>query len=100
MTFALHAKGPQFKPGMKYFCGEYRLSSVSVGPYAGVSQLLQDVIRDSIGVSISACHAEDPGSIPGRGVFLCVPGRQSCAQVRQIRRCATWVARGNKSAMA
>ena len=22
-------------------------------------------------VSISACHAEDPGSIPGRGVFSC-----------------------------
>ena len=27
-------------------------------------------IRDSIVVSISACHAEDPGSIPGRGVLL------------------------------
>ena len=27
------------------------------------------IVRDSIGVSISACHAEDPGSIPGRGVF-------------------------------
>ena len=26
-------------------------------------------IRDSIVVSISACHAEDPGSIPGRGVM-------------------------------
>ena len=25
--------------------------------------------RDSIVVSISACHAEDPGSIPGRGSF-------------------------------
>ena len=25
-------------------------------------------IRGSIVVSISACHAEDPGSIPGRGV--------------------------------
>ena len=25
-------------------------------------------IRDSIVVSISACHAEDPGSIPGRGI--------------------------------
>ena len=24
--------------------------------------------RDSIVVSISACHAEDPGSIPGRGI--------------------------------
>ena len=28
-------------------------------------------IRDSIVVSISACHAEDPGSIPGRGVCTC-----------------------------
>ena len=26
-------------------------------------------LRDSIVVSISACHADDPGSIPGRGVF-------------------------------
>ena len=26
-------------------------------------------IRGSIVVSISACHAEDPGSIPGRGAF-------------------------------
>ena len=29
-------------------------------------------ILGSIVVSISACHAEDPGSIPGRGVFQCV----------------------------
>ena len=28
--------------------------------------------RGSIVVSISACHAEDPGSIPGRGVCPCV----------------------------
>ena len=27
--------------------------------------------RDSIVVSISACHADDPGSIPGRGVLGC-----------------------------
>jgi hypothetical protein len=34
-------------------------------------------IRGSIVVSISACHAEDPGSIPGRGVFLfCHQGSQ------------------------
>ena len=26
-------------------------------------------IRVSIVVSISACHADDPGSIPGRGMF-------------------------------
>ena len=30
----------------------------------------QSAIRDSIVVSISACHADDPGSIPGRGVLL------------------------------
>jgi hypothetical protein len=29
-------------------------------------------IRDSIVVSISACHAEDPGSIPGRGVLFSI----------------------------
>ena len=28
--------------------------------------------RGSIVVSISACHAEDPGSIPGRGVLVCM----------------------------
>ena len=27
-------------------------------------------LRDSIVVSISACHAEAPGSIPGRGTFV------------------------------
>ena len=27
-------------------------------------------VRDSIVVSISACHADDPGSIPGRGVVF------------------------------
>ena len=31
-------------------------------------------LRDSIVVSISACHADDPGSIPGRGAFpFCEP---------------------------
>ena len=29
---------------------------------------LKFILRGSIVVSISACHAEDPGSIPGRGV--------------------------------
>ena len=27
-------------------------------------------LRDSIVVSVSACHADDPGSIPGRGVLF------------------------------
>ena len=35
-------------------------------------------IRDSIVVSISACHAEDPGSIPGRGVCCACEGRWCC----------------------
>ena len=36
-----------------------------------VEVFLDDLqIRGSIVVSISACHAEDPGSIPGRGVFI------------------------------
>ena len=30
---------------------------------------MQAGVRGSIVVSISACHADDPGSIPGRGVF-------------------------------
>ena len=34
-------------------------------------QQLSFQIRGSIVVSISACHAEDPGSIPGRGEKLC-----------------------------
>ena len=35
--------------------------------------------RGSIVVSISACHAEDPGSIPGRGVFASLSMRFSLA---------------------
>ena len=31
--------------------------------------VVSPTIRDSIVVSISACHADDPGSIPGRGVL-------------------------------
>ena len=35
-------------------------------------------IPDSIVVSISACHAEDPGSIPGRGASFCIFCQESC----------------------
>ena len=38
--------------------------------FADVQKVEGSSIRDSIVVSISACHADDPGSIPGRGVFL------------------------------
>ena len=37
-----------------------------------VTTLLSVYLRDSIVVSISACHADDPGSIPGRGVKVFV----------------------------
>ena len=37
-------------------------------PLASHSKI-DGMIRCSIVVSISACHAEDPGSIPGGGVF-------------------------------
>ena len=37
------------------------------------------MIRGSIVVSISACHAEDPGSIPGRGGKHCLPQRTARA---------------------
>ncbi len=39
-------------------------------------------VRGSIVVSISACHAEDPGSIPGRGVWsgLDIAAAVSCRQ--------------------
>ena len=46
---------------------------------------LEYQVRDSIVVSISACHAEDPGSIPGRGNFCLAwlgascPSKQICA---------------------
>ena len=35
-----------------------------------VARVNDKQIRGSIVVSISACHAEDPGSIPGRGVCV------------------------------
>ena len=31
--------------------------------------LSNNIFRVSIVVSISACHADDPGSIPGRGIY-------------------------------
>ena len=42
-------------------------------------------LRGSIVVSISACHAEDPGSIPGRGGMWHCPrvGWPSCRQLAQ-----------------
>ena len=57
------------------------VSSILTGPIFEVCVICRDIIlvfnqlhsagfRDSIVVSISACHADDPGSIPGRGAIL------------------------------
>ena len=39
-------------------------------PTGGKCPMHHTHVRCSIVVSISACHAEDPGSIPGGGVFI------------------------------
>ena len=38
--------------------------------------------RDSIVVSISACHADDPGSIPGRGVLFYLLAFEKCEDLK------------------
>ena len=48
----------------------------------------QRKFRCSIVVSISACHAEDPGSIPGGGFFFFFP-LLSLSPASQLSRCAT-----------
>ena len=85
MTFASHAKGSEFDPRYQYFifvsarlagvfthiCKDpYTASKLAYGQAHGVGCYL----RVSIVVSISACHADDPGSIPGRGTFCCLCG--------------------------
>ena len=51
---------------MKYTLKPCKHSSTKYG----ILKFVVDVqIRGSIVVSISACHADDPGSIPGCGVF-------------------------------
>ena len=58
--WAFESLWPQFSRE-RVFPGYFSLSSTMD---TGISQF-----RDSIVVSISACHADDPGSIPGRGDF-------------------------------
>ena len=45
--------------------------SPSAGVCGGFVAARRLPVRVSIVVSISACHADDPGSIPGRGILLC-----------------------------
>ena len=47
----------------RVYLGNSRRGEVRVNP-------VSHHIRGSIVVSISACHAEDPGSIPGGGIFF------------------------------
>ena len=46
----------------------------------------QSQVRGSIVVSISACHAEDPGSIPGRGAFAKAAANLARPLKKPIRR--------------
>ena len=94
ITSASHAEGPGFKSQCVH-ASEASSSETQVHPQPLLSAwacLLKPFwafrlrcssyshgspakhIRGSIVVSISACHAEDPGSIPGRGVSL--PGNE------------------------
>ena len=48
-----------------------------------------ELIRVSIVVSISACHADDPGSIPGRGVVCFGFGPIAFSCSRDIKCCCS-----------
>ena len=73
MEGLLHAVDQGFKVFLfHFFLGYESLSALIYGVSATLGQdktVRQVQIRGSIVVSISACHADDPGSIPGRGVF-------------------------------
>jgi hypothetical protein len=45
---------------------------VFIDPFRKSSKKHRHRSRCSIVVSIPACHAGDPGSIPGNGVFFCI----------------------------
>ena len=72
--------GRWFKSGSKDFCAEISYAGFtwhgqkeSLELYPPSEQMDFHPILDSIVVSISACHVEGPGSIPGRGVLFSVP---------------------------
>src|SRR5699024_10086228 len=46
--------------------------SVSMRATITLVRVLRRIVRDSIVASISACHADDPGSIPGLGGLLII----------------------------
>ena len=57
-------------PGVRVFFCFLKVFVFFVGAFC--NNLLYSHFRDSIVVSISACHADDPGSIPGRGVLILI----------------------------
>ena len=68
--FASSSKGRSVASPSKLRGTGKRTGAISFATPLAASVLLHFRIRGSIVVSISACHAEDPGSIPGRGVCL------------------------------
>ena len=54
------------------------------------------IISDSIVVSISACHAEDPGSIPSRGSFSAGVAHTAERERRRIKNNKGEVERGHR----
>ncbi len=44
--------------------------ALSMREVMGSMPIFSTFLLDSMVVSISACHADDPGSIPGRGVVM------------------------------
>ena len=55
------------------------------GPRGPAEVLQEKQIRGSIVVSISARHAEDPGSIPGRGVLTLSSAAQNTQKGTSLR---------------
>ena len=60
-------------------------ADVRTTPSLQLHGLASKQIRGSIVVSISACHAEDPGSIPGRGVYNVCPVARNHIDSKHLR---------------
>ena len=72
-----------YRPGFR------EASPLSNVEHTSIICFLPPRIRGSIVVSISACHAEDPGSIPGRGALVAQGARRQVSkdtQAEQLRR--------------
>ena len=72
--------GPERRSQHRLFVEFFHFVRSSLSVYMAVTcYLYQSKVLDSIVVSISACHAGDPGSIPGRGAqIFCPRGKFFC----------------------